>query len=638
MKKESLKSLLIVFVFFANLTNAITDDVQKVINHSLFNDDIAQKMNLFDQFENKFEYVINETATMAGLNAKKIGQIIYFAYGSNIRRYDLNQLMWLDDIPLIDEITSFNVDESGIYVSHNRSLYKYYENNPRVFFTNSPSDIKEINVLNNFIVIKYGDTLVSFDKDTGSYISEGNVFYGIQGMVSSKIDNKIYGYSQNVSPADILEVKFNESGIFLGVNDSPYHGNYPGSNRVYKFPDDSRILGGSGVIYHSSDLAFGGSINGNVEHVDFYGDLIIIIRNGDFVSFSNTFMETGSFDPEIEPDLFFISDETIVAFNYESNNINVELYDISVVNPNTPGLPIDPNGLVYTPDEIIYDQLETIYLLHRNSLSIFKYNLRTESYTDNITLDNAPLFMTHSKENNSLYLAYSDGVINKISLENEILHEELFTNSPPDPCGLAMAGEYLFLCNPIGTWVSHMTYSPMGELISQEEWNYFSRTWEWSSVNRRMYHFRNDTSPNDLLSEVITEEGVIGEQIDSPFHGGVSWIPPICINPDGSNVILGSGVAYNSLTLEESGFLSNNISACSWFDHSLYTLSDHTSSSNLQMWSSNFEGFEIDDYEGTPLSLFNYLDDSLIIISDIDGIPTINKRVIPLFKNNFEFE
>ena len=72
-------------------------------------------------------------------------------------------------------------------------------------------------------------------------------------------------------------------------------------------------------------------------------------------------------------------------------------------------------------------------------------------------------------------------------------------NSPQTPCGLATAGQYVFLCDPSGAWVSHFTYDPAGTLVSQEEWNYFSQHYVWSATNGRMYHLRDSTSPNDLI-------------------------------------------------------------------------------------------------------------------------------------------
>ena len=62
--------------------------------------------------------------------------------------------------------------------------------------------------------------------------------------------------------------------------------------------------------------------------------------------------------------------------------------------------------------------------------------------------------------------------------------------------------------------MSHFTYAPDGALLSQEEWNYRSSEYVWSAVNRKMYFFRDGTSPNDLLWEDIAATGLIGDKMD----------------------------------------------------------------------------------------------------------------------------
>ncbi len=78
-------------------------------------------------------------------------------------------------------------------------------------------------------------------------------------------------------------------------------------------------------------------------------------------------------------------------------------------------------------------------------------------------------------------------------------------------------------------WVSHFTYSPEGVLISWEDWNYHSYEYVWSAANRRMYHLRDGTSPNDLLWEEIDINGVLGLQEDSPYHSIAGISHPIWV-------------------------------------------------------------------------------------------------------------
>jgi hypothetical protein len=228
--------------------------------------------------------------------------------------------------------------------------------------------------------------------------------------------------------------------------------------------------------------------------------------------------------------------------------------------------------------------------------------------------------MAHSSAPSRLYLSYPSGKISHIALDVAEPSETPFVNSPQAPKGLATAGEYLFVCDPSGGWVSHYTYSPTGTLISQVDTNYYSHEYIWNEANRKMYFFRDDTSPNDLLWENIDESGAIGEKMDSPYHNSEGFLHPIRVAPDGSIVVLGSGRIFDAISLEHIDALSNNVVDAVWGDGTLFTLRPFDDGTQIQKWGTNYGIVATLKLRGDPFRILA-VDEGLLIITIWFGRP-----------------
>lgn len=254
----------------------------------------------------------------------------------------------------------------------------------------------------------------------------------------------------------------------------------------------------------------------------------------------------------------------------------------------SPGLAlsINPTGLAYTPDSVIANG-DTLYILSRSNLSIFRWSVSQQQYIDTIELAKFPMYMTYSAPLNRLYLAYSDKQITKIDL-GVSLAEQAFITLAETPLGVSTAGPYLFICDSSGSWDSHLTYDPDGALVSHVDWNRYSEEFIWSDANQKMYFFRDHTTPNDIIWEDIGTDGTIGTSQDSPYHGDFRIMHPIRVAPDGSVVLLGSGDIYDAITLEQIDSLANDITDAVWVNGVLYTTRDFGIGYQIQKWGSNY--------------------------------------------------
>lgn len=550
--------------------------------------------------------------------------IAYFLYDSPavIERFDLVNEAFLPNIMLGDIPRAFTVDQDGLYISFGRRTSRFtLEGTGEVHLKNTNDNVTELLINGDFLYLFYNfGNVLSINKFSGVLLDGKDYFYSMQGPSFAPGPGKIFARSGGVSPADILQIEANPDGTLGVQQDSPYHGDYPSASKTYIFPGDARVADNAGIIYSTSDLTYNNSLAGSFDDMGFYGDLPIVLRGDTIYSYSNTFLETGSYTAPGIMDNIYVHGDTIYAFFTNISQIlDVEPIPVSLLTPDVPGTPVDPSGLAYTPDAIVQGNGRTVYLLSNANLSIFRWSAVHNRYLESIPLTETVKHMTYSGENNTLYLAYESGKITQIAIEASPV-EVPFVNSPQSPLGLATAGEFVFVVDPSGAWVSHFTYDPTGVLLSQVEWNYYSSEYIWNATNRKMYFFRDDTSPNDLLWEDIDINGFIGATQDSPYHSSDGIRHPIRVAPDGSIALLGSGRIYDAISLQQIDVLSNNIEDAAWTGGNLYTLIPGIYGSEIQEWSQNYAILDSILVVGEPLRIFS-MGAYLMIITSVDGIP-----------------
>jgi hypothetical protein len=558
------------------------------------------------------------------LRAEESGGIVYFVYSSppRIRRYSLAGAAWLADIPLAEAPTAFTVDDGRLYISFGRRTSRFaLDGSGEVHLKNTAGMADTLFVLGNALYIASYSNYLAVDKLSGAQIDaeEDDFFYSLQGVDVAPSRRKAFGRSNGVSPSDIVVININADGTFGEQEDSPYHGDFPSAEQTWVFPGEARVADNSGIVYNTGDLTYSNSLGGRFQDLAFYGDLPVVLRDGEVIAYSNAFLETGRYKPAHTPLKIAVRGDQVFSFYQGPGGLEAEHFPISLLQPEEPGAPVDPNGLAYAPDQMLMGKDNVLYILSRANLSVFRWSVVQQRYLETIPLTEAAGYMAYSATDHRLYLSYPSGAIRQIRLA-ESTHETPFVNSPQTPCGLATADQYLFVCDPSGAWGTHYTYSPSGALIDQREWNYYSREYTWSEPHRRMYFFRDSFSPNDVHWEEVKADGRLGEAGESPYHGEIGTIPPIRVSPDGSTLLLGSGEIFDALTLVRKDSLSNNVSDAGWLQGTLFTIRPLDGGSELQKWGANYGVTARRTLEGTPLRLFARPTD-LLVVTSVSGIP-----------------
>lgn len=554
------------------------------------------------------------------------------AQPNRVLRFDAASGEWLAPIvlPANELPRAIAVHPAGIFVAFDRATWRYsHDGTVQNHVANSAASNSGLAILGDVLVILTGGSLQSniltVNANTLVQLATGGSSYpySCNGPSVALSIGRIFCRTSGISPADIIYVEIRANGTVGVTRDSPHHGSYPSATRTWVFPDDARVVDNAGIVYATGSLNWLGSLAGSFDDLAFIGDVAVALRGSSLVAYSNALLESGRHTLAADPDAIFSSETAIYAFAKSGTDYALEVVALASFSTVAPGEPIDPTGLAYTPDAMLLDEDDgVLYLLSKLHVSVFRWSLEERRYLESLPLLAVPQFVTLDATDDILYIAYENGKLDKMPVATGV--EQHFATLPQNPLGLAMAGHFLFAVDPSGAWVTHYTFAPDGGQVSAVEWNYYSSEYIWSPANQKMYFFRDDTSPNDIISEDIdAATGEIGDERDSPYHGEVGTLHPIRVSPDGSIVVLGSGQIYNALSLARVNTLPNNILDAAWIGGTLTTLRNGTGVVQLQSWSGTFAPTGTLQLPGAGLRLFAY-NGKVVLVRNIGDKPVID--------------
>lgn len=553
------------------------------------------------------------------------GDVVYLLESSpnRILRYDVSTQAWLAPVELAgtSPAVALVADDNGLFVAIDRSVARVSLDGTNVqHVANTPLAVRDLAVLGDILVILHGGGVQTVHATSFATLFTADPSYDCNGASAAPAVRRVYCRSTGISPSDILYLEFDAAGKFVTQRDSPHHGSYPGAQRTWLFPQGNRVVDDAGIVYDAGTLAYLGSLAGAIDDLQFIDDLPIVVRGQTLTAYSNALTTAGSHMLPASPVALGQAGQTVLAFIANGSGYDVSRIALADFSTAEPGAPIDPTGMAYIPDDVIADVADgVVYLLSKLHANIFRWSVATQSYLPSIPLVTVPKYMSLDAANDIIYLAEADGRIQKLPLAT--LTATHIATLPQPPSGMSQAGQFVFATDGSGAWMTHYTISPQGNIISAVEWNYFSTEYIWSPANAKMYFFRDDTSPNDLIWEDINPvTGVIGAMRDSPYHDSAGIMHPIRVAPDGSAVVLGSGRIYHPVTLNLMGALSHNVADATWVGSSLHTLREVGRRTEVRQWSSSLAPLQTLQMTGAPLRLFG-VGNRLLVLRSISGIP-----------------
>lgn len=235
----------------------------------------------------------------------------------------------------------------------------------------------------------------------------------------------------------------------------------------------------------------------------------------------------------------------------------------------------------FVPSQVVTDGAGLVFLTSPGEPWLYRWSATTGTYLSPLPValptasgTESPAVLTHVPAHGRLYLGYPSGRIMYVDLATSGPLKRFGATAMP-VMGLAAAGNYVVAQDSSGAWATHYVFDKAGNLTSSREWNAYSRHYGWAPNQSRLYYFRDDTSPNDLMWEEIDQtSGSIKAHGESPYHGDHLIRGPIRVSPGGARLVLGSGDVYSTTDLKVTGSLPVQPKDMQWFDDgSLMTIS-----------------------------------------------------------------
>jgi hypothetical protein len=556
------------------------------------------------------------------------GDKAYFLFSApnKIAVYNMATQSHETDISLSKIPTAFAIKDNTAYIAYHRELRALdLTNGNNEFIRNASNDITRIVLQGDYLYAMENTGSIHVIKRNGFALVEtepSNYYSSGSSLVSSPINQAIYTRSAGISPSDISVMTIAANGGIDSITDSPYHGDYPNASRLFLNSSESKVYDDAGIIYFAADLTYAGSLAGALKDLTFSGDNPIVLRDKLLTLLNSADIEQGVIELTSAPDRIVAYGEQVFAFTLSASGVTASAIDISGFDLPAPGEPVNPNGLAYTPDFTLHDNQDVVYLIDRETLSVFRWSIAAGEYLTSWSLLSPPTWATYSAAHQRLYFGFANGKISYLDTSTETPVETHFTSLPTRVSGLIAAGNYLFAADQSGAWATHYSFSASGTKLSSFEWSYLGHEYAWNPITKRIYSHRDDTSPNDLVwRELDPDTGLLGDDSDSPYHGDTLITSyPLVVSHDGEYILNGAGQILNAYTGSVLNALSNSITAGVWLEDQLVTVKD---GNTLQLWQSNFAlGSEYFLADAVSSQLFN-MNEHLVIVKQAQAHPVI---------------
>lgn len=521
--------------------------------------------------------------------------VVYFLYSfpGRVARYSLTSSSWLSDIPLSAVPRGIAVSAAGIFVNQNTKVSRFsLDGSAETVLTVPWSNADDIAIIGDYLLTSRKNPDQVIQSVRLSTMTQVAVYSGVGGyntpirMSVAAQAGVIFGWQVGVSPSDILRIPLQANGTFGPLLSSPYHGTYPAGTVTYTEPAGTVVIDDSGIAFSGTDLLFRSGSGGPVNDVVFAGTNRYVLHDRSVARLDANFRELGSVDLSTVGNAIAVANNNVYVFREDSPPSAVEIIPISAFSNLQTGQAPDPLTVPFIADYADLADDGMLYLFNRAQRVVHRFSVPLWRYLPSVALPNNPTFAAVDRAGSRVYIAYDDGRLGVIPAG--ATQEQFLAYGPVGASGLGALDGIAMTSDTTGAWASHRFYNSAGTETDWREWNYFSREYSWSRATRRLYFFRDDTSPNDIHFEEISLAGVRTADGESPFHGEVIAQTPIRPNPNGSQVYIGSGQVFDALSLNIIGTLPLPPLDAAWMGSSLYTLAEGSQSALKRLIRWNF--------------------------------------------------
>lgn len=572
-------------------------------------------------------------------------------------RYDIENETWLAPITLPGthgSPSALHVDADGIYVAYAEAgddpVYRYNsDGSGETHLFDAPRYVHHLHSDGDLLFGNYsggypsGALLFSVDKTTNTVLHEGEyrlASVDLDGSAIAGSMNRIFGVTDGSSDVEVMYIEYDEAGNLAlgGISQHDKRYREP-EERVWIYPDESKVIDASGTVLSTDDLSFLYNIpttrNEYYDPTELISDVVfdedgnlIVLRGMQLDMLTVDGLSLGSHTLNYEPDELLLNENNIITFTYDSSNFYgyaVGLEGYSEFVPPATGEVLDPTGWGYTPDHVEVANDGTILLFSISHRSIFRWNPISGNYAKSIPLVDEPVAMSYSSELDTIYVSYYDSRIRKIDLSADAPTAEHFVTLSGFSGQLEAVGPYLFVVDS-SQYGSVRTYAADGTLAYVERpWYPTGFAHHWNETQQRLYSISWSSSSDDVhYRRVILDEANVENPVrylgGAAYHLDDDYSRPryMSVAPDGSAVVFDNGLVHDGNTCRPLEYsLDNKIVSGAWLASGEFvSMREDDGNVEFQKWSAEtFELRRVKALNGTPISIHTIDNDRLLAIT-----------------------
>lgn len=554
--------------------------------------------------------------------SREFGGIVYFLFADTprIARYDLANEAWLSTWALPAKAFDFAVTTEGVYVAYADKVARYsadFASSTDLFV--APAETRELLARPGQLLvvsrISYYDwSYIVIDRVNGQMLSAQPIpiHYGAKiGLSYSPQSGRIFGISSGISPSDIWRADWRADGVTDNIADSPYHGDFEPILRTFALRDGQRVVEQRGGVYSTVDLTPIGTLGGAFDDLlELEDGRLLLARAGSLVVLDGEFnlIGSGPFSAHVvamvrkgNDVIGFAPPATAGGLPDTTKKGIASVADSPLAETRT------PLDLSAWSSDLQFDDYGNLYVFSRRNRNVYQWSAYQGRYTATFPLRGGVNNWAVVAEQGAIY--QDEGGL-RLRRVDESGVSRTFYNAIRTVTGMHHAGKFLFT-NSFG----YSVFGSQGDILGETRSGENSRVFEWNEATRRMLHFRA-SSPDDLMYHPIGESGIIGNSVESPYHGEVLTDSPIRVSSDGQRIVLGSGQIFSGSGLTLLGSLPVKITDAAWTGaQTLHTIRSTYDGTELTTWSSNRTVVRSTTFSGAPIAVFAIPGDYLVMVT-----------------------
>jgi hypothetical protein len=266
----------------------------------------------------------------------------------------------------------------------------------------------------------------------------------------------------------------------------------------------------------------------------------------------------------------------------------------------------------YEPDSVHPGTDGVVYLHSASTAAIYRFSLAERRYLSRLNLGPDSLQVAYSAADHVLYVSYADGSLTRIDLASSLAEEPFAQLPEAPPTGLVVTGSYLLAVTPS----EQLVFASDGTVVDERGWFYeASEEFVWSDANERVYQTRGEEPYCELVWRALDPAtGLLGTWDDGPLSSHFPIRHPIRVSPDGTELLTGSGLFFDGLTLEIRDALPVDPDDGIWLEDGLITLVETPDgATQLDHWNGDRTHFNRQLYPGRPVRILEHGSEYVVV-------------------------